>query len=51
MTASLRRLAAGSEAGAYYTNDAAREAKPGGNPIRTLSDKAASLRPYPTAAL
>ena len=28
MTASLRRLAAGSEAGAYYTNDAAREAKP-----------------------
>ena len=28
MTASLHRLAAGSEAGAYYTNDAAREAKP-----------------------
>ncbi|RYC30279.1 conjugal transfer protein [Lichenibacterium minor] len=28
MTASLHRLASGSEAGAYYTNDAAREAKP-----------------------
>ena len=28
MTASLHRLAAGAEAGAYYTNDAAREAKP-----------------------
>ena len=28
MTATLHRLKAGSEAGAYYTNDAAREAKP-----------------------
>ncbi len=28
MTASLHRLAAGAEAGAYYTNNAAREAKP-----------------------
>ena len=28
MTATLHRLAAGAEAGAYYTNDAAREAKP-----------------------